>query len=121
MAVASTQLIHNNSRNSISQLVKCHKSRDGNILSALYVKLPLFQLRLLIFLVNYSKHLLYHLVAAIMTLTVAHFGVVRTIQYCLDETIAGLMLILNAFIRIGHNIKCCQPVKYVPVITLKCY
>jgi hypothetical protein len=31
---------------------------------------------LLLFLINYSKHLLYHLVATIMTLTTTHFGVV---------------------------------------------
>jgi hypothetical protein len=31
---------------------------------------------LLLFLINYSKHILYHLTAAIMTLTSTHFAVV---------------------------------------------
>ena len=68
---------------------------------------------LLLFLINYSKHLLYHLVAAIMALTSTHLGVVRTIYQSLDATIAGIMLILDAVIRIGHNVKWYQPVKYV--------
>ena len=46
------------------------------ILSVLYVKLHLFQLKLfLLFLINYSKHLFGQLVAA-MTLTSTYFGVV---------------------------------------------
>jgi hypothetical protein len=42
----------------------------------LHVRLHLFQLLLLIFLINYSKHLFGQLIAAVVTLTCAHFGVV---------------------------------------------
>jgi hypothetical protein len=81
--------------------------KSNDVISGLHVELHLFQLLLLLllFLINYSKHLLYHLVAAIMTLTSAHLGVVRTICYCLDNAIAGIVLILNAVIRISHNVK----------------
>ena len=64
--------------------------------------LHLFQLRLLIFLISYSKHLFDQLIAAIMALASTHFGIVRTICYCLDDTVAGIMLILSAFIRIAY-------------------
>jgi hypothetical protein len=59
-------------------------------------------LLVLLFLINYSKHFLYHLVAAIVTLTSTHLGVVRPIYWSLDHTIAGIMLILNAVIRSSH-------------------
>jgi hypothetical protein len=42
----------------------------------LYVKPHLFQLQLLLFLINYPKHLFGQLIVAIMTLTSTHFGVV---------------------------------------------
>jgi hypothetical protein len=58
----------------------------------------------LLFLINYSKHLLYHLVAAIVALTSTHLGVVRTLYWSLDHTIAGIMLILNAVLRSSHVI-----------------
>jgi len=56
-------------------------------------------------LIDYSKHLLNHLVTAIMALTVAHFGVVRTIYYCLDDTIAGIVLVFGTFSRFVYVIK----------------
>jgi hypothetical protein len=62
-------------------------------------------LLLLIFLINYSKHLFGQLIAAVVTLTCAYFGVVGGIYYTFDYTIAGIMLILNAFIRSGNNVK----------------
>jgi hypothetical protein len=37
-----------------------------------------------------------------MTLANTHFGIVRTIYYSLDDTIAQIMLILSAFIRIAY-------------------
>ena len=73
----------------------------------------LFQLVLLLFLVNYPNHLLYQLVVAVMALTSTHVGVVRTIYYSLDHTVAGIMLILNEFIRGDNNVKYYQTVKYV--------
>jgi hypothetical protein len=39
-----------------------------------------------------------------MTLASTHFGAVRTIYYCLDDTITQIMLILNAFIRIAYAV-----------------
>jgi hypothetical protein len=42
----------------------------------LVCKLHLFQLQTLLFLVNYPKHFLYHLVVAVMTLTSTHMGIV---------------------------------------------
>jgi hypothetical protein len=59
----------------------------------------------LLFLINYPKHLLYQLVAAVMTLTSTHVGVVRAIHYGLDDTVARIMLILNAFIRNANDIR----------------
>jgi hypothetical protein len=59
----------------------------------------------LLFLINYPKHLLYQLVAAVMTLTSTHVGVVRAIHYGLDDTVARIMLILNAFIRSANDIR----------------
>lgn len=70
-----------------------------------YVRLHLFQLRLLTFLIDNPKHLFDQLVAAVMTLTSTHFGIVRAIYYGLNDTVARIMLILNAFIRIGYNAK----------------
>ena len=57
------------------------------------------------FLINYPKHLFDQLVAAVMTLTSTHFGIVQAIYYGLNDTVARIMLILNAFIRIGYDVK----------------
>jgi phage-related holin len=67
----------------------------------------LFQLLflLLLLLVDYPKHLLNHLVVAIMTLTSTYSGIVQTICHHLDNAIAGIMIILNAVMRIDHNVK----------------
>ena len=75
------------------------------VLPSLHVKLNLFKLHPLLFLANYPNHLLYQLVAAVMTLTGTHLGVVRAIYHGHDEAIAGTMVILNAFIRSGNNVK----------------
>lgn len=60
---------------------------------------------LLIFLISYSKHLFDELVTAVMTLTSTNFGVVRTIYYRLYDTVAGIMVILNAFTGIDYNVR----------------
>jgi hypothetical protein len=60
---------------------------------------------MLIFLINYSKHVFNKLVAAVMTLTIAHFGIVRAIYYSLDSAVAGIVLILGTFSRIVYVIK----------------
>lgn len=75
------------------------------VLPSLHVKLNLFKLHPLLFLANYPNHLLYQLVAAVMTLTGTHLGVVRAIYHGRNEAIAGTMVILNAFIRSGNNVK----------------
>jgi hypothetical protein len=91
------------------------------IVLSLYVKSHLFQLQLLLLLlIDYSKHLLNHLVAATMTLTSTYCSIVQAICYCIDNAIAGIMLILNAVIRIGHNVKWYQQVKYVAFFTFQC-
>jgi hypothetical protein len=78
---------------------------QSNYYLTVYVRLHLFQLRLLTFLIDNPKHLFDQLIAAVMTLTSTHFGIVRAIHNGLDDTVAGIMLILNAFIRIGYNVK----------------
>jgi hypothetical protein len=69
------------------------------------MRLLLFLLQLLIFLVNYPKHLFGQLIAAIMTLTITHFGNLRAIYYRLDDAIAGIVIVLYAFSGIAHDTK----------------
>ncbi len=45
------------------------------------------------FLVNYRCHSFNKLVAAVMTLTIAHVGIVQAIYYFLDSAISGIVLI----------------------------
>jgi hypothetical protein len=40
-----------------------------------------------------------------MTLTGTHFGSVRALYYDLDDAVAGIMVILNAFAGIGYDVK----------------
>jgi hypothetical protein len=78
----------------------------SKLLSRGFMRLRLFLLQLLIFLVNYPKHLFGHLVAAVVTLTCTHFGNLRAIYYCLNHAIAGSVIVLYAATRIAHDTKC---------------
>jgi hypothetical protein len=61
------------------------------------MRLCLFLLQLLIFLVNYPKHLFGRLIAAaVMTLTCTHFGSLQAIYYRLNDAIAGSVIVLYA-------------------------
>jgi hypothetical protein len=46
-----------------------------------------------------------------MALAGTHLGIVTAIYHRLEDAIAGIMLILNAFIRIAYANKQCQLVK----------
>ena len=70
------------------------------------MRLCLFLLQLLIFLVNYPKHLFGQVIAAVVTLTCTHFGNLRAIYCCLDDAIAGGMIVLYAVTGIAHDTKC---------------
>jgi hypothetical protein len=65
----------------------------------------LLLLQLLIFLVNYPKHLFGQLIAAVVTLTCTHFGNLRAIYYRLDDAIAGSVIVLYAFTGIAYDTK----------------
>jgi hypothetical protein len=71
----------------------------------LYVKLHLFQFQLLLFLINYPKHLFGQLIAAVVTLTNTHFGNLRVIYYRLNDAIAGSVIVLYAAAGIAHDTK----------------
>jgi ABC-type uncharacterized transport system permease subunit len=60
------------------------------------MRLRLFLLQLLIFLVNYPKHLFGQLIAALVTLTCTYFGNLRAIYYRLNDVIAGSVVFLYA-------------------------
>jgi hypothetical protein len=70
------------------------------------MRLRLFLLQLLIFLVNYPKHLFGQLIAAVVTLTCTHFGNLRGIYYRLNDAIAGSVIVLYAATGIAHDTKC---------------
>jgi hypothetical protein len=57
------------------------------------------------FLVNHRCHSSNKLIAAVMTLTIAHFCIVQAIYYFLDSAIAGIVLILGTFSRILYVTK----------------
>lgn len=71
----------------------------------LVCKAALFQLQLLLFLINYPKHLFGQLIVAIMTLTSTHFGNLRVIYYRLNDAIAGSVIVLYAAAGIAHDTK----------------
>ncbi len=79
----------------------------SKLLSRGFMRLRLFLLlQLLIFLVNYSKHLFGQIIAAVVTLTCTHLGNLRAIYYCLNHAIAGSVIVLYAATRIAHDRKC---------------
>ena len=58
------------------------------------MRLCIFLLQLLVFLVNYPKHLFGQLIAAVVTLTCTHFGNLRALYYRLNAAIAGSVIVL---------------------------
>jgi hypothetical protein len=70
------------------------------------MRLCIFLLQLLVFLVNYPKHLFGQLIAAVVTLTCTHFGNPRALYYRLNAAIAGSVIVLYTATGFAQDSKC---------------
>ncbi len=70
------------------------------------MRLCIFLLQLLVFLVNYPKHLFGQLIAAVVTLTCTHFANLRALYYRLNAAIAGSVIVLYGATGIAQDSKC---------------